>query len=189
MQQQREAWRAEQGDFEVAQLVFLDEFSVTTDMTPRYGRAAAGERVHDAVPAGHYCQTSVIASMRLGGAGAAMSVAGAVDGEAFEAYVREHLAPTLKRGDVVVMDNLSVHKSPDAVEAIEAVGAEVRYLPPYSPDLNPIEKMFAKVKQMLRKAKARTASRLNEALGEALSAVRAADAAAYFTSSGYPANA
>ena len=152
-----------------------------------YGRAPSGVRVDGPVPHGHWKVVTLTAAMRLGGVpeSACLAFDGATDAACFEAYVGRCLAPALRPGDIVVMDNLSSHKTAEVRRLIEAAGAEVRYLPPYSPDLNPIERMFSKLKAWLRKAKARTADALIEAMGGALRAVRPSDIAGWFGHSGY----
>jgi transposase len=127
----------------------------------------------------------MISSIRLDGSTACMHLPGAVDTAAFVTYIGRVLCPTLKRGDIVVMDNLSVHKSPEVVALVQAMGAEVRFLPAYSPDLNPIEKMWSKIKALLRSAEARTPEELDEAISQAFSKITAKDAAGYFASCGY----
>jgi transposase len=127
----------------------------------------------------------MISSIRLDGSTACMHLPGAVDTAAFVTYSGRVLCPTLKRGDIVVMDNLSVHKSPEVVALVQAMGAEVRFLPAYSPDLNPIEKMWSKIKALLRSAEARTPEELDEAISQAFSKITAKDAAGYFASCGY----
>lgn len=127
----------------------------------------------------------MISSIRLDGSTACMHLPGAADTEAFVTYIGEVLCPTLKQGDIVVMDNLAVHKSPRVMALVEAVGAEVRYLPAYSPDLNPIEKMWSKIKALLRSAEARTAEELDQAISQAFSKITDKDAAGYFASCGY----
>ena len=169
-----------------SRLVFIDESGAKTNMTPAYGRSFDAKRLVDHAPHGHYRLTSVIGALRLGGVGACMTVDAAVDGDCFEAYVEKFLAPSLGPGDVVILDNLSSHKRPSVEELVRARGASVMPLPPYSPDLNPIEKMWSKVKQRLRKAKARTAETLLEAIAAALASVTAEDALGWFRSCGYP---
>ena len=127
----------------------------------------------------------MISSIRLDGSTACMHLPGAADTEAFVTYIGKVLCPTLQQGDIVVMDNLAVHKSPRVMALVEAVGAEVRYLPAYSPDLNPIEKMWSKIKALLRSAEARTAEELDQAISQAFSKITAKDAAGYFASCGY----
>ena len=166
-------------------LVFVDESGAKTNMTRLYGRAMAGQRAIDDTPCGHWCTTTMISSVRLDGATACMVVGGATNKEVFQAYVRHILLPTLKAGDVVVLDNLSAHKNKAIRDLIESVGAELWYLPPYSPDLNPIEKMWSKVKAILRTLKARTEESLINAIAKALEAVTADDAKGWFESCGY----
>ena len=158
-------------------------------MTRRDGRAPVGERLVCPVPQGHWKTTTFIAALRLDGLTAPLVIDGAVNGELFEAYVRQVLAPTLRPGDVVVMDNLSAHKRAGVREAVEAVGASLRYLPPYSPDLNPIEQAFAKLKALLRKAGKRTVEELWEFLGQALDAFAPQECRNYFRHCGYQAHA
>lgn len=155
-------------------------------LTRLYGRAAPGERVAEGVPQNYGENVTMLAAIGLGGLQAPMTVNGAVDGAVFLAYVREALCPTLEAGDVVVMDNLKAHKVAGVAEAIEARGARLEYLPPYSPDLNPIEKCWSKIKTYLRKAKARTREALEAALKAALLTITEADARAWFTHCGYP---
>lgn len=154
-------------------------------MTRLRGRSPRGERVHDHAPAGHWCATTMIGAIRLAGDTACMTIEDATDTEVFRAFVQKVLIPTLKPGDVVVMDNLSPHKNPETVRLLEQAGMHVRFLPPYSPDFNPIEKMWSKVKAALRAAKARTAAALNMAIAEALAAITPEDAAGWFASCGY----
>ena len=149
-------------------LIFLDESEVTTSMTRLYGRRVDGGRIHEATPGGHWKILTILAAMRLGGVNAAMTIEEATDTDIFLAYVEHVLCPTLGIGDVVVMmDNLSPHTVQGVRERIEARGAEVLYLPPYSPDLNPIEKAWAKIKQYLRSTRARSKEDLDEAISEA----------------------
>jgi len=166
-------------------LKFVDEMGVHIAMTRLYGRAPRGERVVDTVPDCRGENLSVLGSIDLAGNTTALAVDGAVDREIFDLYVGEILAPVLKPGDIVVWDNLSVHKSAVAREAIEARGAEVLDLAPYSPDLNPIEKMWSKIKALVRSAKARTREDLHQALTKAFAAVTAKDANAWFAHCGY----
>jgi transposase len=142
----REAWREAQGGLSIDRLVFIDETWATTNMTRRYGRARRGQRLVAAVPHGHWKTTTFIGALTADGLVAPTVIDGAVNGEIFLAYVEQVLVPTLTPGKIVVMDNLSSHKIEGVRTAIEATGAELRYLPPYSPDLNPIEQAFAKPK-------------------------------------------
>jgi transposase len=166
-------------------LVFVDESGTTTTMTRRYGRAPRGRRVDGPVPHGHWKVMTLAAAVRLGGVGGCLVLDGAVDAMAFETYVERVLAPALRPGDVVVMDNLSSHKRAEVAAALAAVGAEVRYLPPYSPDLNPIEKMFSKLKEYLRSVAARTIEGLIDAIGAGLRTVTDRDIGGWFRSCGY----
>ena len=154
-------------------------------MTRLYARTVGGARVVDAVPSGHWSTTSLLSSMRLSGATTAMTLPGATDRAAFDVYVEQVLVPTLKADDIVMMGNLAAHKSLRAQALIEAAGAELWFLPPYSPDLNPIEKMWSKVKAYLRRVKARTETALNNAVAAALETVTPGDAAAWFAHCGY----
>jgi transposase len=165
--------------------VFIDEAGAKTNMTRLRGRSPQGQRVHDETPGGHWSTTTMISSIRLDGTTAAMTIKGATTSEVFRAFVEHILAPTLRPGDIVVLDNLSSHKDKPAIALIEQAGAEVRFLPPYSPDFNPIEKMWSKVKALLRSAKARTDEALLEAVGSALARVTSSDAEGWFASCGY----
>jgi len=154
-------------------------------MTRLRGRSPKGERLVCHAPHGHWCTTTMISSVRLDGTTACMTIEGATNTEVFHAYVREVLVPSLRPGDIVVMDNLGAHKNELTLALIEQAGAEVRFLPAYSPDLNPIEMMWSKVKALLRKAQARNHSDLLAAIASALSAVTPDDALGWFTSCGY----
>ena len=154
-------------------------------MTRLCGRALKGERVHASAPSGHWHTTTMISSIRLNGSTACMALEGTTDTESFRAYVGAVLLPTLQPGDIVIMDNLSPHKSDPTLALIIHAGAQVLFLPAYSPDLNPIEKMWSKVKSLLRGAEARTAPDLIAAIGQALAKVTAQDALGWFASCGY----
>ncbi len=154
-------------------------------MTRLWGRAPRGQRITETTPQGHWKVLTVLGALCLGGVRAAMTIESATDGEVFLAYLEQVLAPPLRVGDVVVMDNLSPHKLKRVREVIEAAGAQLLYLPPYSPDLNPIEKAWAKLKQSLRAAKARTSGLLEQAVAEGLRAISADNAAAWFRYCGY----
>jgi transposase len=156
-------------------------------MDRTHGRAASGVRVDGPVPHGHRKMITLTAAVRLDGVGACLAFDGATDSAAFETYLGQCLAPTLRPGDVVIMDNLSCHKSAEVARLIAAAGACVRYLPAYSPDLNPIERLFSKLKAWLRSAKARTVDGLIGAMGDALRAVRPGDILGWFRHSGYEA--
>jgi transposase len=173
------------GEVDPERLVFVDEMGAHTSLAPLYGYSRKGERVRLEVPRNRGKNTTLLASMTLGGMGETMAVEGSTDQEVFEAYVEHALAPTLQAGQVVVMDNLSAHKPAKVRELIELRGCELIYLPAYSPDFNPIEEAFAKIKDMLRQAGARTKDALMGVLGEALSAVSAQDARGYFEHAGY----
>lgn len=170
----------------LGRLKFLDEAGSNLAMTRLYGRAKRGERVFDSVPHNYGENITMLACLSEAGLSAPMTVEGAVDGLVFLAYVEQVLAPTLAAGEVVIMDNLGAHKVKGIREAIEARGARVIYLPPYSPDLNPIEKCWSKIKTYLRAAKARTREALEKALKEALLLVTEKDAQSWFASCGYP---
>jgi transposase len=184
---ERAAWRAEFAGIDPSRLVFVDESGANTAMDRTHGRAPSGLRVDGPVPHGHWKVVTLTAAVRLGGVpeAACLTFDGATNTACFEAYVSECLVPTLRPGDIVVMDNLSCHKTAAVARLIAAAGAEVRYLPAYSPDLNPIERLFSKLKAALRKAKARTIDALIEAMGEALRAVRPGDILGWFRHSGY----
>jgi len=162
------------------QLIFLDESGVSTQMTRRYARAPRGVRVHETTPEGNWKILTILGAMSLSGMIATMTIEAATDADIFLAYLDHVLCPVLRPGNVVVMDNLSSHKVAGVRERIAAVGAQLLYLPPYSPDLNPIEKAWAKLKQLLRSAKARTAQALDQAITELLPNIRPQDAQAWF---------
>lgn len=154
-------------------------------MTRLRGRAPRGRRLLAKAPHGHWRTTTMISSVRLDGTTACMTIEGATDTAVFQAYVREILSPSLRPGDIVIMDNLGPHKNEQTLALITAAGATTRFLPAYSPDLNPIEMMWSKVKALLRASEARTASELQHAIAAALSQVRAQDAAGWFAHCGY----
>jgi transposase len=170
---------------DLARLVFIDESGAKTNMTRLYGRAIAGHRAIDDTPWEHWCTTTMISSVRLNGSTACMVVEGATTKDIFEAYIKQILLPTLQAGDIVVLDNLPAHKSQRVRELIESVGAQLWYLPAYSPDLNPIEKMWSKIKSILRTLKARTKEALIHAIAKALEMITANDANGWFKSCGY----
>ena len=177
-------WLAER--FDAGRLVFGDECGTHTSMRRLYSRAPKGERAYGKVPRNRGKNTTLIASMTLeGGIGASMISEGATDAKVFKAYVEHFLAPTLEEGQVVVMDRLPAHRKGRVRELIEQRGAELRFLPSYSPDLNPIEEAFSKIKGVLRKAAARTKEALIEAIAQALSAVTPRDAKGWFKHCGY----
>ena len=166
-------------------LIFLDESGITTSMTRRCGRALGGRRVRQGVPAGHWRTLSILGAIRSSGWVAAMSIEAATDSEIFLTYLERVLAPQLQPGDVVVMDNLAAHKVAGVREQIESRGAELLYLPPYSPDFNPIEQCWAQIKQHLRAAQARTLSALEQGLTDALATVAPHNVQACFRHCGY----
>ncbi len=185
MKRRREAWFEGQLDLDPERLVFIDETWATTNMARTRGRAPRGQRLRMGVPYGHWKTTTFVAGLRLGGIAAPFVIDGPINRNAFETYVAKVLVPELAPGDVVVMDNLSSHKGPRVRELIEAAGARLLYLPPYSPDFNPIENAFAKLKALLRKAAERTVDELWRTIGRLLSAFTPAECANYFAAAGY----
>jgi transposase len=181
----RADWTKQQRRLDPAKLVFLDETWATTNMVRRFGRSPRGERVTGAVPYGHWKTSTFVAALRQDGLTAPLVLDGAMNGRAFLAYVQQFLAPTLNRGDVVIMDNLPAHRVAGVREAIERVGAQLLYLPPYSPDLNPIEQVFAKLKAMLRTAACRTVAALWDMIGSLLKRFPADECANYLAHCGY----
>jgi transposase len=165
-------------------LVYLDETGAKTNMTRLFARTRKGERAIDYAPHGHWATTTLVAAITWNSAMAPMVLDGPMDGAAFEAYVEQVLVPVLPRGSIVVMDNLSAHKSGAIAGLLRGAGAQLQYLPPYSPDLNPIEPMWSKVKGALRSAKARTEEALHAAIATALSEITPDDTAGFFCHSG-----
>jgi transposase len=165
--------------------VFIDETGASTKMARLYGRARRGERCRAAIPHGHWKTTTFVGALRRSGMTAPMVLDGAMHGAAFLAYVEQVLVPTLRSGDIVIMDNLPAHKPLAVREAIEKAGANLCFLPPYSPDFNPIENAFAKLKAMLRKVAARTIDELWAAIADAIPAFTPAECANYFNAAGY----
>jgi len=182
----RAAFRAISALWEARRVVFVDESGTQTNMTARYSRAPRGERAYGSAPRNHGKNTTLVAALSLAGIGAAMTLEGAMDADAFVAYLTACLVPTLTAGMIVVMDNLSVHKDKRVGPLIEESGCQVIYLPAYSPDLTPIEQAFSKIKEYLRRVGARTREALEEAITAALATVTAADAIGWFTHCGYP---
>ena len=168
-----------------SRFVFLDETGTATNMARRYGRSRGGERLVAAVPHGHWHTTTFVAGLRASGIVAPLVLDGPMTGPAFRAYVAQFLAPALEPGDVVVLDNLAAHKVKGVRQAIAAAGASLLYLPPYSPDLNPIEQLFAKLKALLRKAAARTRDELWQRIGRLLAAVSSSECANFLNHCGY----
>ena len=185
MKERREAWFDSQLDLDPEKLVFIDETWTTTNMARKNVRAPKGERLRAGVPHGHWKTTTFVAGLRLTGMTAPMVLDGPINGQWFQAYVDQVLVPTLSPGDIVVMDNLGSHKGAGVRKAIEATGATLLYLPPYSPDFNPIEKAFSKLKALLRKAAERTVDALWNRIGELLKEFAPAECANFFAASGY----
>jgi transposase len=183
----REAWFEGQPNLDPDRLVFIDETAATTAMARRYGRAPRGERCRMSVPQGHWKTTTVTAGLRASGITAPWLLDGAMNGSAFRTYVEAVLVPDLQPGDTVVLDNLPAHKVSGIRERIEAAGARLLYLPPYSPDFNPIEQAFAKLKVLLRTEAARTIPDLWEAIKHALTRFQPTECRNYLAAAGYDA--
>ena len=166
-------------------LVFVDEMGTNTSLSPLRAWSRRGERAHRTVPRNRGKNTTLLASMSVEGIGPSLAIIGPADAQAFETYLQRVLLPELRPGRIVVMDNLSVHKTHKVRELVEEAGCELLYLPPYSPDLNPIEEAFSKIKGILRKAEARTREVLIEAMGHAISSVTEEDAWGFFEHCGY----
>jgi len=181
----RKAWFQNQLDLDPGRLIFIDETGLSTKMARLRGRAPRGERCRASVPHGHWKTTTFAAGLRQDGLVAPWLLDGAMNGEAFRVYVRHVLVPELRRGDVVIMDNLPAHKVSGVREAIEAAGATVLYFPPYSPDFNPIENAFSKLKALMRKAACRTIDTLWQAVTLALPAFKPDECQKLFTNAGY----
>lgn len=181
----RQEWFDAQPDLDPARLVFIDETWASTNMARRYGRCRRGQRLRSAVPHGHWKTTTFIAGLRLTGIVAPMVLDGPINGRSFQTYVDRVLVPDLRPGDIVIMDNLGSHKGPGVQAAIKAAGAAVRYLPPYSPDFNPIEKAFSKLKAHLRKAAERTRDALWDRIGTLIDQITPTECANFFTAAGY----
>jgi transposase len=182
----RAAWRAAQADLDPAKPVFVDETGASTKMARARGRSRRGTRCVAPVPHGHWKTTTFVGGLRAGGLTAPMVLDGPMKGPAFLAYVRQALVPSLRAGEVVIMDNLAPHRSAAVRNAIQGAGASLRLLPPYSPDLNPIENAFAKLKAHLRKAGARTVEGLWNTIRDAIPRLTANGCANYITAAGYP---
>src|ERR1700739_32693 len=181
----RTAWADKQPELDPDRLVFIDETGTSTNMARLRGRAPRGERLVGKIPHGHWKTTTFVAGLRSTALIAPCVIDGPMNGNAFLAYVEQVLAPTLKPGDVVVLDNLSAYKMPGVREAIKATGAELLYLPPYSPDFNPIEQLFAKLKALLRKAAERSVEGLWDRIGSLLDAFQPEECTNYFRNAGY----
>lgn len=181
----REAWFESQLDLDPEKLIFIDETWTTTNMARKCGRAIKGERLRAGVPHGHWKTTTFVAGLRVTGMVAPMVLDGPINGIWFQAYVEQVLVPALSPGDIVIMDNLGSHKGPKVRAAIEAVGAKLLYLPPYSPDFNPIENAFSKLKALLRKAAERTVDALWDRIGALLGEFSPQECANFFAAAGY----
>ncbi len=181
----RQAWFDGQLDLDPERLVFIDETWATTNMARKNGRAPKGERLRASVPHGHWKTTTFVAGLRLSGLTAPMVLDGPINSVWFQAYVDQVLVPTLSPGDIIVMDNLGSHKGAGVRKAIEEAGATVLYLPPYSPDFNPIEKAFSKLKALLRKAAERSVDALWNRIGALLNAFTPKECANFFEAAGY----
>jgi transposase len=178
-------WQTHQGKLDPTQLVFIDETWAKTNMTRTHGWCRRGDRLNAKAPHGHWKTLTFLAALRHDRIDAPVVLDGPINGAKFLAYVEQCLAPTLQPGDIVILDNLGSHKSPAVRKAIRAAGARVFFLPPYSPDLNPIEQVFAKLKGLLRKAEERTVEATWRRIGSLLDAFSAAECANYLKNSGY----
>ena len=185
MKAAREAWFEGQLELDPKRLIFIDETGASTKMARLRGRSKRGQRCRASIPHGHWKTTTFPAGLRLDGLAAPMVLDGPMNGEAFLAYIKQVLVPELAKGDVVIMDNLPAHKVDGVRQAIEAAGATLLYLPPYSPDFNPIEMAFSKLKCMLRKAAARTIPELWDTIAESLDQFTPDECKNYFTAAGY----
>ena len=185
MKAAREAWYEGQLDLDPRRLVFIDETGASTKMARLRGRAPRGQRCRAAVPYGHWKTTTFTAGLRLGGMVAPMVLDGAMNGDAFRAYVEQVLVPELAKGDIVIMDNLPAHKVSGVRTAIEEAGARLIYLPPYSPDFNPIEMAFSKLKAVLRKAAVGTITELWDTIAEGIDTFTSNECHNYFAAAGY----
>ena len=185
MAEARQRWKARQALLDTTRLVFVDETGTSTKMVRTHGRCRRGQRLIGKAPFGHWKTNTFTAGLRCDGLVAPFVLDGPMNGEAFLVYVETVLAPSLSAGDIVVIDNLPAHKVAGVRAAIEASGAFLLYLPPYSPDLNPIEMAFAKLKTLLRKAAARTRDSLWDAIADVLSAFSPAECANYLAHAGY----
>jgi transposase len=181
----RRAWFEGQLELDPSRLVFIDETWAATNMARLRGRALKGERLRAGIPHGHWKTTTFVAGLRLTGLVAPMVLDGPINAAAFQAYVDQVLVPELNPGDIVILDNLGSHKGAAVRAAIEAAGAKLLYLPPYSPDFNPIENAFAKLKALLRKAAERTVDGLWNAIGRIIDLFTPAECANYFAAAGY----
>lgn len=188
MKAARQAWFEGQDDLEIERLFFVDECGTNTKMARARGRSRRGERCRAAIPHGHWKTTTLVAALTTSGIAAPMILDDAMNGDMFAAYVTQLLVKELKPGDVVIMDNLPAHKVAAVRETIEGAGARLIYLPPYSPDFNPIEKAFSQIKAHLKKAAARSKQNLDAAIAAAIDTVSPHNATNYFTACGYQAD-
>lgn len=185
MKLKREEWERCMPGLDLDKLVFFDEIGVNTKMVRLHGRCPQGQRLIDFAPAGHYSNSTLMSGMRLDGIVAPMLLDGPVNGETFAGYVEQCLAPALEPGDILIIDNLPAHKSARVTAAVEGAGCVLVYLPPYSPDFNPIENMWSKVKASVRAAAARTLDAVVKAVSVALHSVTLSDREGYFSHCGY----
>lgn len=185
VKQRRDEWLYRRDGIDPRRFRFIDESGAKTNMVRMHGRCPKSQRLLSSAPAGHWKTTTMLATISLDGVDAPWTLDGAIDADAFLVYIEYVLVPTLQGGEIVVLDNLSSHKHSRVAELINAAGAELWYLPPYSPDLNPIEQMWSKVKQILRSLAARTWNGLFKAIGTALAQVTTDDLLGWFTHSGY----
>lgn len=181
----RRHWKDQQARVDPAKLVFVDESGASTQMARLYGRAKRGRRVVSRIPWGHWKTVTFVAALRLDGLTAPFVIDCAMTGAIFVEYLQQCLVPTLRPGDIVIVDNLPAHKRDAVRQTIEAAGATLRYLPPYSPDFNPIEQCFAKIKAHLRKAQQRTIPALYDQIGRALATFELREFPSYFRNAGY----
>lgn len=181
----RTAWRDETAPLDPATLVFLDETSTPTTLTPTHGRAPRGQRVVGRIPQGRWRAVTLLATLTPDGFGPSFQFPGALDRRVFDAYVEQLLVPALRPGQIVILDNLSVHKSARARRLIEAAGCRVRFLPTYSPDFNPIEQAFSQLKARLRRAEARSPAAILDATADAYADLTAEQARNYYRNAGY----
>lgn len=185
VESERQSWHQRVTSIDPTRLVFLDESGATITLARRYGRAPRGERSHGSAPRNYGQNLTLVAALSLNGLDAPMLLDGAMDGRAFGRYVETFLVPVLRPGQVVVLDNLSVHKQAPIQAAIEAAGCEVLFLPSYSPDFNPIEQAFSKIKAYIRRVGARTQEALETAIATAIDLITPSDAYGYFQHAGY----
>jgi len=183
--ERRAEWLVKQSGLDPGKLLFLDEFGAKTNLTRTHGRSLEGTRLVAKVPSGHWKSTTFVGALGLRGWVAPLVIDGALNGELFRAYVEQHLAPQVSPGDVLILDNLSCHKVAGVRDALQRVGAEVLYLPPYSPDFNPIEQAFSKLKRLLRTAAPRTVEALWTSCGAELAKFHPSEFQNYLTNCGY----